>query len=91
MVHACYVRWLLNFFLALCTHASNIGNGQVTSTGNSVGDTATYTCNTGFELIGQAVATCTQATDGNSATFTPTAPVCQGKIVCLWPFRMYIK
>ena len=67
------------FYIALCLNPSNPSNGQVTSAGNSVGDTATYTCNTGFELIGQAVATCTQASDRNSATIVPAPPVCQGK------------
>ena len=66
------------FFSALCTNASSPSNGEVTSAGNSVGDTATYTCNIGFELIGQAVATCTQASDRNSATIVPAPPVCQG-------------
>ena len=50
---------------------------MVTFTGNSVGDTATYTCNSGFELIGDAMATCTAAMDGNSASFQPAAPVCR--------------
>ena len=68
-----------NYFLALCSNPSGPSNGAVTSAGNSVGDTATYTCNTGFELIGQAVATCTQATDGNSASFLPTHPICRRK------------
>ena len=58
---------------------SNPSNGAVTSAGNSVGDTATYSCNTGFELLGNAVATCTLATEGNSASFMPTPPVCRGK------------
>ena len=44
---------------------------MVAFTGNSVGDTATYTCNPGFELIGGATTTCTQV-DANSAVF-PTA------------------
>ena len=77
MVHACYIYRLL--FLALCTNASSPSNGEVISAGNSVGDTSTYTCNTGFELIGHAVVTCTQASDRNSATIVPAPPVCQGK------------
>ena len=64
---------------ALCSSLSSPSNGTVASTGNSVGDTATYTCNTGFELIGQTVVTCTQATDGNSASFSPAEPICLRK------------
>ena len=67
------------FCLVLCSSPSSPSNGEVTSAGNSVGDTATYTCNTGFELIGQAVTTCTQATGGNTASFLPVQPVCHRK------------
>ena len=49
-------------------------NGMVTFTGNLVGDTATYTCNMGFELIGDSTTTCTAAADGNSATFPAVPP-----------------
>ena len=49
---------------------------MVTFTSNSVGDTATYTCNSGFELIGNATVTCSQM-DVNSAAFSPASPVCR--------------
>ena len=49
---------------------------MVTFTDTSVGDTATYTCNSGFELIGDATTTCTQV-DANSALFTPAQPFCR--------------
>ena len=58
---------------ALCPDPDGILNGMVTFTGNSGGDTATYTCNSGFELIGDATTTCTQV-DDNSATFPPVPP-----------------
>ena len=61
---------------ALCPDPADIVNGVVIFTGNSVGDTATYTCNSDFELIGIASATCTQV-DVNSASFSPVAPVCR--------------
>ena len=48
---------------------------MVTFTGNSVDDTATYTCNSSFELIGDAMTTCTQL-DMYSATFSQ-APFCR--------------
>ena len=61
-----------------CTNPSSLNNGVVISTGNSVGDTAIYTCNHGFELIGTALATCTQARSGDSASFLPVdPPTCQ--------------
>ena len=50
---------------------------MVISTGNSVGDTATYTCDPGFELIGDMTTTCTQV-DMNSAAFqTQELPSCR--------------
>ena len=51
-------------------------NGMATFTGNSVGDTVIYTCNSGFELIGSMTATCTQV-DVNSKAFSPAAQVCR--------------
>ena len=60
----------------MCPDLVNIVNGALTFTGNSVGDTATYTCNSGFELIGNASVTCTQV-DANIAAFSPAAPVCR--------------
>ena len=61
--------------IALCPNPIGIDNGEVTFTGNSVRDTATYTCNLGFELIGDATTTCTQV-DVNSAEFQPMLPFC---------------
>ena len=63
-----------SFSAALCLDPDGIDNGMRTFTGNSVGDTATYTCNSGFELIGDPVTTCTAAMDGNSATFPSVPP-----------------
>ena len=61
---------------ALCSDPADISNGIVTFTGTSIGDTATYSCNSGFELDGGATTTCT-AMDGNSAEFLPQLPVCR--------------
>ena len=62
--------------VALCPNPADIVNGMVTFTGNSVGDTATYTCNSGFELIRNASVACTQL-EVSSAAFSPAAPVCR--------------
>ena len=62
-----------SFSAALCPDPDGIVNSMVTFTGNSVGDTATYTCNSGFELIGNAMTTCTQL-DANSAAFPSVPP-----------------
>ena len=63
-----------SFSAALCPDPDGIVNGMVTFTGNSVGDTANYTCDPGFELIGDAMTTCTAAMDGNSASFPSVPP-----------------
>ena len=62
--------------IVLCPDPVDIDNGMVTSTGNFVGDTATYTCDPGFELIGDPTTTCTQV-DGETALFLPPPPVCR--------------
>ena len=66
----------LSFSTALCSDPVDIDNGSVAFTGNSVGDTASYTCNSGFELIGNVITTCTQV-DANSAVFQPAPPFCR--------------
>ena len=76
-------------YAALCSVPTAPTNGGVTSTGISIGDTATYTCDVGFELVGTATATCTAAADGGSS-FIPLAPMCYGKKkinVCRGRFR----
>ena len=63
---------------ALCPDPAAIDNGMVTYTGNSVGDSATYTCDPGFVMIGNETTTCTQVTV-NTASFTPEPPECRGE------------
>ena len=66
----------LSCSVALCSDPAVVDNGTVTFTGNSIGDTATYSCNSGFELDGAVTTTCT-AVDENSAEFSPQPPVCR--------------
>ena len=51
---------------------------MVAFNGNSVNDTATYSCGMGFELVGSATVTCTQV-NVSSSTFSPVPPVCRRK------------
>ena len=60
---------------ALCSSPVDIDNGMVTFTGNSIGDTATYSCNSGYELEGATTTTCLEV-DPDSAQFSPEPPVC---------------
>ena len=59
---------------ALCPDLSDPANGMVTVMGTSVGDTASYSCNDGFELIGSMSVTCTS--DG---TWSDEPPMCRRK------------
>ncbi len=61
---------------ALCQDPVDIDSGVVTFNGTSVGDMVTYTCNSGFELIGDAITTCTLV-DMDSAEFQPAPPSCR--------------
>ena len=69
-----------------CGNLTDPVNGQVNHTaGTTVGQTATYSCNTGYSLVGDNTRTC-QAI-GNWSGSTPT---CQGMLlrsVCLWAFH----
>ena len=65
---------------ALCPDPVGIENGGVIFTGNSVGETATYTCNSGFELIGGATTTCSQMKP-YSAVFLPSPPSCRREYI----------
>jgi hypothetical protein len=60
----------------LCDDPVDIGNGMVTFSDNSVGDMAIYTCDLGFELIGNATTTCALV-DIDRAEFQPAPPFCR--------------
>ena len=54
-----------------CGTLTNPANGQVSNTaGTTFGQTATYSCNTGYNLMGDSIHTC-QAT-GNWSGSVPT-------------------
>ena len=57
-----------------CGNLTHPANGQVThSMGTTFGQTATYSCNTGYSLVGDKTHTC-QA-EGN---WSGSAPTCEG-------------
>ena len=53
-----------------CDMLDNPENGVVETTGFAPSDTATYTCNSGLELVGTRVRTC--GTDGEWSDVPPT-------------------
>ena len=68
-------RILLHFSIALmCPVLGNPANGRVSVTGNSPGDTATYTCDVGYNLVGAQNLTC----GGDGMWASP--PFCQGAV-----------
>ena len=70
--------------VANCDILANPANGQVTyTTGTTLGQRATYSCNTGYNLVGASNRTC-QAT----RVWSGNAPTCQG--VLLSYIHMYV-
>ena len=64
-----------NYSIAIqCPALSDPENGACTTTGTGVGDTATYTCNSGFEISGSDTRTCQSNGD-----WSGSAPTCEGK------------
>ncbi len=62
-----------------CGALANPSNGAVdTSSGTTFMMTATYTCNTGYILIGGNTRTC-----GANGNWTPNAPTCERtQVIC---------
>ena len=63
---------MVSLLLALCPDQDNPANGVVSQSGNSEGDTATFVCNDGYELVGAPVLTCQ-----NDGTWDENPPVCK--------------
>ena len=63
--------YIVLFFAGHCPNVSEPANGEVLLSGLSVGDTATFTCNTGYELVGEQTITCQ-----NNGTLSNSPPVC---------------
>ena len=77
------MKYVLDVFLLStavdCGTLTNPANGQVNQTaGTTFGRTATYSCNTGYNLVGVSTRTC-QAT----GSWSGSAPTCQGMLLTL--------
>jgi len=59
-----------------CGRLDPPSNGDIRTTGTGVGDTATYTCNPGFMLVGE-----TTRTFLDNGFWSETAPICTRKIL----------
>ena len=65
---------MLHVVAIQCDGLSDPDNGAVSVTGTGVGDTATYTCDAGYELIGSSTRTCQSNGD-----WSESSPTCEGK------------
>ena len=63
-----------------CGVLTNPANGQVGQTGTTFGQTATYKCNTGYNMVGSSTRTC-QA----MGVWSGSAPTCQGVVTAMPP------
>ena len=59
-----------------CGNLTAPASGSVTHTGTTFGQAATYSCNTGYNLVGNSTRTC-QAT----GQWSGSAPTCQGTLL----------
>ena len=55
-----------------CDALSDPDNGAVSVTGTGIGDTATYTCDDGYELIGSSTRTCQ-----SNGEWSDAPPICE--------------
>ena len=56
----------------MCDDLLNLPNGTVSTNGTGIGDIATYSCNDGYEPIGNGIATCQQS------GYWSESPACEG-------------
>ena len=72
-----YIYYIISAIV--CEELEAPRNGRVEVSGSAPGDQATYSCNAGFDLIGQTVRICQ-----NDGTFSGRAPTCQRMNICLY-------
>ena len=79
---AAYIQCLLPITALNCDALTNPANGQVSLPGGTtVGQTATYSCNTGYNLVGSSTSTC-EATGQDTAAWSEDPPICEGMLYC---------
>ena len=73
MTHCGEYKTLL--LVIMCPGLVDPANGRMTVTGNLPGDTATYTCDPGYNLVGIQNLTC-----GDNGLWSGSPPFCQGAV-----------
>ena len=83
IIHYCvsnYVTVRIIHFSAVCQELSNPAFGSVTWTDRTIGSNATYTCDSGYTLVGNMIRTC-ELLDVDTADWSAEAPTCERKCV----------
>ena len=75
-VRLCIHDVFLHFIVVDCGPLPDPANGHVSTTRTIFGQTATYSCNTGYRLVGNSIRVC-QAT----GSWSGSAPTCQGTLL----------
>lgn len=79
-LHSCIRQWSpLHPMIAAAVNCGSLDspdNGQVTFTSTTFRSVATYSCNVGFELVGETTRRC-QA----NRQWSGTAPICRSKLL----------
>ena len=70
----CFTISSISFAIVQCPNLPDPQNGRVSQRGNKPGDRASYTCNSGYELVGQSSRTCQ-----NNGQWSGDAPTCESK------------
>ena len=75
-----YMEYMyLLFTVVNCGILSNPANGQVNHTaGTTLGQTATYSCNTGYNLVGSSTHTCQ-----STGLWSGSVPACQSMLLSM--------
>ena len=89
MTSSAYINLHVIFIILIVVDCGNLtgpANGQVDLTsGTTFGQTATYSCSTGYNLVGDSTRTC-QAT----GQWSGSAPACQGTLVRAMALYTYV-
>ena len=71
----CIITRINSIFIAPCPLLADPANGAVSVTGFSFEDSATFTCDSGYELVGLAFIGC-----GSDGSWSGQPPICRRKL-----------
>ena len=83
--HACMHRISILLTVVDCGNLTNPTNGQVSTGRTTFGQTATYSCDPGYNLMGSTQHTC-QAT----GVWSGSVPTCQGMLLLELEYHVHV-